>query len=212
MKKREILFERWNAISHLAGVILGLFFLISLLIPAIEQWDAAKIVGFSIYGLCFIVLFLASFLYHNSRNPKVKKRLRVFDHISIYFFIAGTYTPILLVLLNGWLRILTMIIIWTCAIVGTFYKIFTYKNYDKYKGLSTILYIVMGWISVFLIKPILDQTSYKFMLWILIGGILYTVGTYFYKSKRFYYNHVIWHFFVLFAAIFQFTGIYQYLA
>lgn len=211
MKCNQIYYERWNCYTHLIGVALGILFTVLLLIPVIQERDYIKIAAFTIYGICFIALFLSSSLYHIASKEKIKKTLRIFDHVSIYFFIAGSYTAVLMSVLTGWLRILTMAIIWICVIIGTCYKIFTYKNYDKYKGLSTILYIVMGWLAVFIIKPILDSTSIYFLLWIVLGGVLYTLGTYFYRSKKFYYNHVVWHFFVLFAAITHFTGIYLYL-
>ena len=212
MNSREMNFERWNFYTHITGVVLGILFAIMLIYPAAKEGNITKIVSFSIYSICFILLFLSSSIYHITSNKKVKRILRIFDHVSIYFFIAGSYTAILMTVLDGWLRILTMAIIWACVIIGTNYKIFTYKNYDKYKGLSTLLYIIMGWLAVFIIKPILMNTSIYFLLWIVAGGILYTVGTYFYKSKKFYYNHVIWHFFVLIAAICHFIGIYLYLS
>lgn len=211
MNKREINYERWNFYTHLAGVLFGIIFILLLILPAIKEGNFVKFISFSIYGFCFILLFLSSSIYHITSNPKVKKILRIFDHVSIYFFIAGSYTAVLMNVLNGLLRIITMVIIWICVIVGTSYKIFTYRNYDKYKGLSTLLYVIMGWLAVFIIKPILDNTSIYFLLWIIAGGLLYTIGTYFYKSERFYYNHVIWHFFVLIAAIYHFIGIYIYL-
>ncbi len=211
MNKREVTFERWNFYTHLIGVILGSIFAFLLIHPAIKEKDPIRIVSFSIYSLCFILLFLSSSIYHITSNKKVKQILRIFDHVSIYFFIAGSYTAVLMNVLTEWLRILTMSIIWACVIIGTSYKIFTYKNYDKYKGLSTLLYVIMGWLALFIIKPILSNTSIYFLLWIVAGGILYTLGTYFYKSERFYYNHVIWHFFVLIAAVCHFIGIYLYL-
>ncbi|MDO5649518.1 MAG: hemolysin III family protein [Gallicola sp.] len=211
MNKREATFEHWNFYTHLIGVILGIIFAFLLIHPAIRAKDPIKIVSFSIYSFCFILLFLSSSIYHITSNKKVKRILRIFDHVSIYFFIAGSYTAVLMNVLTGWLRILTMSIIWACVIIGTSYKIFTYKNYDKYKGLSTLLYVIMGWLALFIIKPILSNTSIYFLLWIIAGGLLYTLGTYFYKSERFYYNHVIWHFFVLIAAVCHFIGIYFYL-
>ncbi len=212
MNSRELKYERWNFYTHLTGVVLGIIFAFLLIFPAVQEGNMTKIVSFSIYSFCFILLFLSSSIYHITSNRDLKRILRIFDHVSIYFFIAGSYTAVLMNVLEGWLRVLMMTIVWACVVIGTSYKIFTYNNYDKYKGLSTFLYIIMGWLAIFVIKPILAHASVNFLLWIVAGGILYTAGTYFYKSERFYYNHVIWHFFVLIAAICHFIGIYLYLA
>ncbi|HHX67392.1 MAG: hemolysin III family protein [Miniphocaeibacter sp.] len=199
-----------NAITHGLGVILGILFLLLLVIPSAKEGNALKVTAFSIYGACFITMFLSSTIYHSITNEKAKKVLRVLDHSSIYLFIAGTYIPIILLVLKGPLRIILLILISVLALTGIFYKIFTYGKYDKYKRLSTILYIAMGWIAVFFIKPIINSTSLMFFFWILLGGLLYSGGTYFYKSDS-KYAHVIWHLFVLAAAVTQFIAIYFYL-
>ncbi|QQK07450.1 PAQR family membrane homeostasis protein TrhA [Miniphocaeibacter halophilus] len=199
-----------NAITHGIGVILGIIFLLLLVIPSAKEGNTLKVTAFSIYGACFITMFLSSTIYHSITNEKAKKILRVLDHSSIYLFIAGTYVPIILLVLEGPLRIILLVLISILALTGIFYKIFTYGKYDKYKRLSTILYIAMGWIAVFFIKPIINSTSPMFFFWILLGGLLYSGGTYFYKSDS-KYAHVIWHLFVLAAAITQFIAIYFYL-
>ena len=102
-------------------------------------------------------------------------------------------------------------LIWAIALFGTVFKIVTYNKFDKTKIVSLITYISMGWLAIFLIRPILNNTSWKFLLLLVLGGLLYTVGTIFYKSNRFKYNHVIWHFFVLAAAIVHFNGFYFFL-
>ncbi len=212
LSKRDLLMiEVHNAISHGIGVILGIIFLIMLILPRIESGDTLGVVAFSIYGGCFILLFLASTIYHAIPFPKAKNILRVFDHISIYYFIAGSYTPALLLLTDGWFRVLFVALIWSIALFGTVFKIVTYNKFDKTKIVSLITYITMGWLAIFLIRPILINSSWKFLLLLVIGGVLYSVGTLFYKSKRFKYNHVIWHFFVLAAAIVHFNGFYFFL-
>lgn len=200
-----------NAISHGIGVVLGIVFLLMLIIPRIRSGDTLGVVAFSIYGGCFILLFSASTIYHAVPFPKVKPILRVFDHISIYYFIAGSYTPAILLLTEGWFRVFFISLIWAIALFGTVFKIVTYNKFDKTKIVSLITYISMGWLAIFLIRPILNNTSWKFLLLLVLGGLLYTVGTIFYKSNRFKYNHVIWHFFVLAAAIVHFNGFYFFL-
>lgn len=203
--------EMANAISHGLGVLLGIIFLLMLIIPSVKSGNVLKVVAFSIYGGCFIFLFLMSTIYHAVQREKIKKILRIFDHVSIYYFIAGSFTPVILLLTRGRFRLFFIILIWAIALFGTVFKITTYKNYDKLKTISVIIYIAMGWLSVFLIKPIVTNTTWKFMFLLVLGGLVYTVGTYFYKSKRFKYSHVIWHFFVLAASIIHFISFYLYI-
>lgn len=200
-----------NGITHGLGVLFGIAALTILLIFSINKQDILSIVAFSIYGFSIILMYLCSTLYHSIINPKVKKILRVFDHSSIYLFIAGTYTPIALLTMDGYLRIGILIAVWSIAISGVVFKISTYKKMDKYKKLSLILYLGMGWIAVFTIKPIIAMTSIQFFIWILIGGLIYSLGTIFYSIKKIPYNHAIWHVFVLSASIIQFVGIFIYL-
>ena len=203
--------EMANAISHGLGIFLGIIFLLMLIIPSVKSGNVLKIVAFSIYGGCFIFLFLMSTIYRAVQREKIKKILRIFDHVSIYYFIAGSFTPVILLLTRGRFRLFFIILIWAIALFGTVFKITTYKNYDKLKTISVIIYIAMGWLSVFLIKPIVTNTTWKFMFLLVLGGLVYTGGTYFYKSKRFKYSHVIWHFFVLAASIIHFIAFYLYI-
>lgn len=207
----SVMLEIHNAITHGLGALLGIIFLILLIVPKIESGDTLGVISFSIYGGCFIFMFLMSTLYHAVQPPKVKKVLRLFDHISIYYFIAGSFTPVILLLTEGVFRVAFISLIWGIAALGTIYKIATFKNYDKLKGLSVIIYVGMGWLAIFLIKPMLNASSWKFLSMIVLGGLVYTAGTYFYKSTRFKYHHVIWHLFVLAAAIIHFIGFYLYI-
>ncbi|MDL2310916.1 hemolysin III family protein [Peptostreptococcaceae bacterium OttesenSCG-928-C18] len=199
-----------NSITHGLGIIAGIVFLLMLVIPAAKEGNVTKVVAFSLYGAFFIFMFLSSTIYHAITNEKAKRILRVLDHSSIYLFIAGTYIPIILLVLKGRLKIALLVLICSLAFIGVLYKIFSYGKYDKFKGLSTILYIGMGWIAIFFIKPILNATSPMFFFWILLGGLLYSGGTYFYKKDS-KYAHIVWHVFVLAAAVAQFLGIYLYL-
>lgn len=207
-KTEEIL----NGVTHGLGVIFGIVALSILLYMGIKKGNVSKIVGFSIYGACIILMFLSSTLYHSFTIEKVKKVLRVFDHSSIFLFIAGTYTPIVLLTLKGPLRIGMLIGIWLIALSGVGFKIFTFGKFDKYKALSLLIYIGMGWIAIIPIKYIIKATSINFFYWILAGGLLYTIGTIFYSIKKIPYNHAIWHLFVLAASVTHFLGIVFYLA
>lgn len=207
-KKEEII----NGVTHGIGVIFGIVALSILLYLAIKKGSVPKIVGFSIYGACIILMFLSSTLYHSFTIEKVKNVLRVFDHSSIFLFIAGTYTPIVLLTLEGPLRIGMLVGVWAIALLGVGFKIFTFGKFDKFKALSLIIYIGMGWIAIIPIKAIINATSINFFYWIIAGGLLYTVGTIFYGVKKIPYNHAIWHLFVLAASVTHFLGIVFYLA
>lgn len=200
-----------NSISHGLGVVFGIVALVILLVYSNRKEDTLSIVAFSIYGACLIFMYLSSTLYHSISNPKAKKILRVFDHSSIYLFIAGTYTPIALLTMEGKVRIALLVATWSIAAFGVIFKINTIGKFDKYKVVSLILYIAMGWIAVFVMKPIVEMTSLGFLLWILGGGLVYTVGTIFYSNKKIPYNHAIWHLFVLGGTVLHFIGIFKYL-
>lgn len=211
MKKYSLKEEIMNAITHGLGVIFGIVALTILLYISISKKQVISIVGFSIYGVCLILMYLFSTLYHSITNEKAKKILRVFDHSAIFLFIAGTYTPILLLTMDGLLRTVLLIAIWGIALFGVVFKILSFRNIDKHKAFSLIIYIGMGWLAVFTIKPIINSTSLKFFGWILAGGLLYTLGTIFYSNKKIPYNHAIWHLFVLAASVCHFLGIVFYL-
>lgn len=206
-KKEEIA----NGITHGIGALFGIVALTILLVLAIQGGDVYSIVSFSVYGACIILMFLSSTLYHSFTKEKVKKIFRVFDHSSIFLFIAGTYTPIALLALEGKMRIGILIGVWTIAIIGVIFKILTYGKFDKYTIISLIMYIGMGWIAVFPIKSIVAATSMEFFYWLLAGGLIYTVGVIFYSNKKIPYNHAIWHVFVLAASVVHFLGIFIYL-
>lgn len=212
IKKYNKMEEIFNGITHGIGVVFGIVALTVLLILSIRKGDIPSIVSFSIYGACIILMFLSSTLYHSIPMEKAKSILRVFDHSSIFLFIAGTYTPIVLLTLTGALRIGVLISIWAIALSGVAFKIFTYGKFDKYKAISLIIYIGMGWIAIIPVRAIISATSINFFLWILGGGLLYTLGTIFYGFRKIPFNHGIWHLFVLAASIVHFVGIYLYLA
>ncbi len=201
-----------NGITHGLGVIFGIVALTILLVFSIKKGEPLSIVSFSIYGACIILMFLSSTLYHSIPNENIKKILRVFDHSSIYLFIAGTYTPIALLTMDGYIRIGVLVAVWSIALFGIIFKITTYKKMDKFKKISLGLYLGMGWIAVFTVKPIIQTASLKFFIWILIGGLIYTLGTIFYSMKKLPYSHAIWHVFVLGASVVHFLGIFLYLA
>lgn len=210
-KKYTLGEEIANGITHGIGVIFGIVSLVVLLMLSIESGNTVAIVAFSIYGACFILMYLCSTLYHSITNEKAKKILRVFDHSSIFLFIAGSYTPIALLTMTGYLRIGILVATWSIALLGVIFKILTYNKFDKFRVVSLIMYIGMGWLAVFTVKPIIEMTSIGYFMWILAGGLLYTLGTIFYGLKKIPYNHAIWHIFVLAASAAHFVGMLLYL-
>lgn len=211
-EKMRLKLEVLNSITHGVGIPLGIFFLVVLILTQVQRQSIPGIVAYAIYGGCFIWLFLCSTVYHAVQPPKVKAILRIFDHTAIYLFIAGSFTPAIFFLTQGLPRILFMALIWTIALAGTLFKIITYKNYDKWIRVTVFLYIAMGWLGLLFLKPIIQYGLWKFFFFIAFGGILYTVGTYFYRKTDWTWHHVVWHLFVLAAAVTQFIGFYLYLS
>jgi hemolysin III len=201
--------ELVNAITHGVGTLLAIAGLTLLIVFASIYGNAWHIVSFSIFGATLIILYLASTLYHSFQGPRVKFLFRKFDHMSIFLLIAGTYTPFCLSVLNGWIGWTIFGIIWGCAVIGIVFKsLFTGKK----ELLSTIMYILMGWVIVFAIKPLYDNVSPTTFILLVAGGISYTAGTYFYVNEKIKYNHGIWHLFVLGGSVLHFFSVLSLLA
>ena len=197
--------ERLNSITHLIGALAALVGLVVLLIHASAQQDVWKIVSFSIYGTTLVLLFTCSTLYHSFRG-RLKTVFQKLDHIAIYLLIAGTYTPITLVSLRGPWGWSIFSIAWSLAIVGVVVDI---ALKDGNRILPVILYLAMGWLSLVAIGPLLDALTWSGFLWLLIGGILYTVGVVFYLiDERMKHAHGIWHIFVIGGSSFHYLAVW----
>lgn len=194
-----------NAVSHGIGLGLSIAALSILLFLGINYGDVWYIVSFSIYGGSLIILYLASTLYHSVPKGKVKDALKIFDHSAIYVLIAGTYTPITLITLRGKLGYSIFAIIWITAIAGIIFKLFFSK---RFKLLSTIMYLLMGWLAIFIIKPIMNNMNSLSLIFLILGGVVYSVGTIFYMWKKLKFSHVIWHLFVIGGSVFHFLTMY----
>lgn len=196
-----------NSITHGIGAGLSIAALVILVVFAALQGDAWKIVSFSIYGVSLFALYLTSTLYHSFTNPKLKQFFHVLDHSAIFLLIAGTYTPILLISMRGVLGWILFGLIWALALGGIVFKIFFF---EKFKMLSVLFYVGMGWLVVIAGKPVLEMVPTSVNLWLLIGGIFYTVGVVFYITKKIPFQHGIWHLFVLCGSVSHFFGMLQY--
>ncbi len=199
--------ERLNFLTHAMGLLLSIAGLSTLVISSSLMGDPWKIVSFSIFGASMVFLYLSSSLYHLEKDPKKKELFHVLDHTAIFFLIAGSYTPFALVTLNGLWGWILFGIVWGLTIIGTFFKLFFTGRYNL---LSTIIYIIMGWVVIIAIKPLMSALPTGGLLWLFAGGVVYTTGVIFYKWKSLPYNHAIWHLFVLGGTICQFFAILFY--
>ena len=199
--------ELINSISHGIGTGLSITALVLCVVRAAIYGNAWGVVGASIYGASLVMLYCMSTLYHAITNKKARIVFRVFDHTSIFFLIAGTYTPITLVTLNGALGWVIFGIVWTAGILGI---VLNSVSIEKFKKFSMVCYICMGWAVIIGIKQVYDLLPRPGFTFLLIGGILYTVGIIFYAMKKFRYMHSVWHLFVLAGSILHFFCIYLY--
>ncbi len=204
LPKIEIRKEIANSLTHGLGLLFGIVAIPILIAIAATTGNTKGIVGASIYGFSFLMVFGFSTLYHSIPHPTVKKVLRVMDHISIYFLIAGSYTPFILAYMYNSLGFTLLSVLWGLTFVGIFFKIFFT---GKFKLLSTIIYLIMGWLLVVAIKPFIATVPLTTFILITIGGILYTLGVVFFLWKKMTYHHAIWHVFVLGAAICHFVAV-----
>ena len=196
--------ELANSIVHGVGCALGIACLSVLVVFTGLHKSAWEVVSCAIYGSTLVLLYLASTLYHAVKNPRAKAVLKIIDHSAIYLLIAGTYTPYMLVPLRGALGWSIFGIIWGCAIIGIILKAhFT----GRFKVISTLAYIAMGWLIVGTIKPLFHALGTSGIVWLGTGGLFYTLGTGFYAWKSQRWTHAIWHLFVLAGSLCHFFGI-----
>ena len=200
--------EKINIISHGIGIILSVIAFVLLIIKYnVGSGDAMQLFSYVVYGLSLIILYSASTIYHNSKTENIRNKLNVFDHASIYVLIAGTYTPFALITLSGNIGWIVFGIIWSLAIIGVTLKLFFI---GKFKIFSTIMYVLMGWLMIFAAKPLINNLSSEGLIWLLVGGISYTIGAVLYSVKKINYNHAIFHIFVLIGSITHFISIYLF--
>lgn len=199
--------EIFNSVSHGAGVLLSIAALTLLIIFAALYSDGYGLAGAIVYGISLILLYSMSMVYHIVRKPKAKQILRIFDHCSIFVLIAGTYTPYLLVCMQNPGRWILFGIIWGVAAIGILLNVL---GLEKFKKLSMVCYIGMGWAIIFSIRQIASVISMPGVILLIAGGIVYTVGIIFYALKKYRYTHSVWHLFVLGGSVCHYLSVLLY--
>jgi hemolysin III len=201
--------ELVNAITHGVGALLAIAALVLLVVFAALFGNVWHVVSFSIFGSSLVILYLSSTLYHSFTGNRIKFLFRKFDHMAIFVLIAGTYTPFCLAVLNGWIGWTLFAVVWTCAVLGIIFKALFI---GKKELLSTMLYIMMGWVILLAVKPLYLAVSTTTFSLLILGGVSYTVGTYFFVNEKIRYNHGIWHVFVLGGSVLHFFSVLSLLA
>ncbi|PPA71201.1 PAQR family membrane homeostasis protein TrhA [Jeotgalibacillus proteolyticus] len=199
--------ELANAITHGIGFLLSIPALIFLILVAVERGTAWHVVSFAIFGTTMILLFLFSTLLHSVREGKLKKLFAIMDHSAIYLLIAGTYTPFVLVTINGALGWTIFGIVWALAIGGIVFKCYFV---DRYQIIATLFYVLMGWLIIIAIVPLYRELTGVGFALLFTGGLFYSVGAIFYIWRKLPYNHAIWHLFVIAGSAFMYFCVVFY--
>jgi len=197
-----------NSVTHGIAAGLSVAGLTLLVVLSVLYGDVWRVISFSVYGSTLILLYLASTLYHGFQHPRVKRIFRMIDHASIYLLIAGTYTPFLLVSMRGAWGWTLLAVIWGLALLGIgFETLFI----DRFRRLSTLAYVLMGWMGVIAVKEMLDVVPPGGLVLLAAGGVTYTAGVIFYVWHKLPYHHAIWHLFVMGGSICHYFAILLYL-
>jgi len=199
--------ERLNVISHALGLLLSVFGLFLLVSKAVKLNQDLYVVSVIVYGISLVVLYGASTFYHAAKSRGLRTKLNILDHAAIYVLIAGTYTPFTLVTLPKNTGIILFLVVWAFAFFGVVLKIFFT---GRFKLISTILYVLMGWLVVFAINPLIENLATQGLYLLFAGGIFYTIGAVLFMIEKLKFNHAIFHIFVLLGSLSHFFAIYQY--
>lgn len=190
--------EIFNSVSHGIGIAISIAACVLMILQAAFNSGAMSIVSASIFGTALIALYTMSTLYHAISSPKAKSVLRIFDHCTIFILISGTYTPFTLITMGGALGWTLFGVLWGLTVLGI---ILNAISIEKFKKISMVFYLLMGWCVLFAIKPTIESLGIYGSLVLLAGGIFYTGGIMFYNKKNIKYMHSIWHIFVLLGSI-----------
>lgn len=199
--------EIGNASTHAMGALLSLVGITFMIFFCSKQHDATKLISSVVFGITLFLMYLSSTIYHSVNDPKLKHLFRIIDHASIYLLIAGSYTPFMLVTLRGPWGWTLFTIIWSLAVFGVIFKMFFVH---KFAVLSTVIYLMMGWLAIVAIKPIYHNLPWPGLECMVAGGLCYTVGVIFYVWERLKFSHMLWHLFVLAGSMFHFFAVLFY--
>lgn len=200
--------EPLNIASHGLGLCLGIVALVLLLTHAASNSNALEIVSFAIFGSSLVVTYGISTLYHSVVAPPWRHRMRVLDHASIYILIAGTYTPFALIILQGPIGWTLFGVSWGLAAAGITVKLFLT---GRFEAISTVMYVLMGWMILFVIGPLIDNMHPVGLRWLVAGGLAYTIGAGLYGLRRIPLNHALFHTFTLIGSFCHFVAVYWYI-
>ncbi|MGG6431601.1 PAQR family membrane homeostasis protein TrhA [Anoxybacillus sp. D401a] len=200
-KEEEIV----HAITHGIGAVFSIAALAVLTVVASLHGNAWHVVSVTLFGSTMLLLYLSSTIVHALPEGRWKRLFEIVDHSAIYFFIAGTYTPFLFLAVKGTIGWTLFGIVWGLALVGTVFKCFFV---NRFLYTSTIIYVVMGWLIVFAWKPLISGLSPEGIVYLVIGGILYTIGAIFYVWRGFKFHHAVWHLFVLGGSVAHFLAVF----
>ena len=199
--------EFWNTITHFVGFILCLVG-IPLLFYYKQNLTSLSLVACGLFSLGLLMVYGSSSAYHFGTDQRLKKKLRILDHISIYYLILGSYAPMCLIALYDSSGLTIFLTVLTLAVVGTIKKIFFT---GKYGFISLFLYLLMGWMIIFYIRTIIDLIDFRALVLIALGGLSYTSGVVFYARDKKKYFHAIWHLFVLGGSLFHYLAVLLYI-
>lgn len=199
-RKQEVV----NALISGIGILFGVSGLPVLVAIGTVNGNTPGIIGAGIYGFCFLMLFTSSTIYHITVEPAVRQLFKKLDHISIFFLIAGTYTPLLLIFLNNTFGITLLVILWSLTLVGVFFKI---RYTGRFELVSTIIYLLMGWIMLSGGRRFFVAMPIDVIIMICIGAGLFSIGVVFYLWDKYLYTHAVWHGFVLAGAICHYVAV-----
>lgn len=197
-----------NSITHGFGAALSIAGLTTLIILAVSNNATWHLVGFSIYGATLVLLYLASTLYHSIQHPRAKRILQRIDHAAIYLLIAGTYTPFLLISLRGTWGWTLLAVIWGMAFLGIAYKLLFIEYFER---ISALGYVLMGWLCVIAGRQLILRLNSETLIWLALGGVLYTAGITFLMIRKIPYRHAIWHLFVLAGSLCHYFAVIKLL-
>lgn len=207
-RNQTIAEEIGNSVSHGIGLLLAIAALPVLIVSAAHHGPPSAVVGAVAFGVSAIMLYLVSLLYHAARQPRTKQFLRTLDHAAIYVLIAGTYTPFTLGVLRGTWGWTLFGLIWSMALAGVLFKVLLGVRFPR---VSTVLYLAMGWLVLIAIRPLWQNMPAAGLIWLLAGGVAYTLGVVFYVlDARVRYSHFVWHLFVLAGTACHFVAVLRY--